>query len=70
MFLHQIKVRLPVSFMEATPEKLKIIYNKDRSDGMPKKCLDIGLSKKYGWKPTNNLDYGFDLTFRDFLKNR
>ena len=50
--------------------KLKISYDKNRLDGMPKKCLDITLAKKYGWKPTNNLDYGFDITFRDFLKNR
>ena len=28
------------------------------------------IAKKYGWKPTNNLDYGFDLTLRDFLKKR
>ena len=50
--------------------KLKISYDKSKLDGMPKKCLDIGLAKKYGWKPTNNLDYGFDITLRDFLKNR
>ena len=50
--------------------KLKISYDKSKLDGMPKKCLDISLAKKYGWKPTNNLDYGFDLTLRDFLKNR
>ncbi len=50
--------------------KLKISYDKKRSDGMPKKCMDINLAKKYGWKPSNNLDYGFDLTLRDFLKNR
>ena len=49
--------------------KLKISYDKNRSDGMPKKCLDISLAKKYGWKPTNNLDNGFDLTLRDFLRN-
>ena len=42
--------------------KLKIIFNKKRSDGMPKKCLDITLAKKYGWKPTNDLDKGFDAT--------
>ena len=50
--------------------RLKIIYNKKRADGMPKKCLDINLAKKYGWKPINNLDKGFDITFRDFVKNR
>ena len=50
--------------------KLKIVYDKNRSDGMPKKCLDISLAKKYGWKPINDLDKGFDITLRDFLKNR
>ena len=50
--------------------KLKISYDKNKFDGMPRKCLDISLAKKYGWKPKNNLDYGFDLTLRDFLKNR
>ena len=48
---------------------LKIVYDKNMSDGMPKKCLDISLAKKYGWKPTNNFDGGFDLTLKDFLKN-
>ena len=37
---------------------------------MPKKCLDITLAKKYGWKPTNDLDKGFDVTLKDFVKNR
>ena len=50
--------------------KLKIVYDKNRLDGMPKKCLDIRLAKKYGWKPINDLDKGFDITLRDFLKNR
>ena len=49
--------------------KLKIVYDKNKSDGMPKKCLDISLAKKYGWKPKHDLDYGFELTLRDFLKN-
>tara|TARA_Y100000992_G_C21179091_1_gene449818 strand:+ start:10 stop:939 length:930 start_codon:yes stop_codon:yes gene_type:complete len=56
--------------MKRLNTKLKIIYDKSKSDGMPRKCLDISLAKKYGWKPKNNLDYGFDLTLRDFLKNR
>ena len=50
--------------------KLRIVYNKNRSDGMPKKCLDINLAKKYGWRPNNDLDRGFDITLRDFVKNR
>ncbi len=50
--------------------KLKISYDRKKSDGMPKKCLDISLAKKYGWKPSNNLDNGFNITLRDFLKSK
>ena len=32
--------------------------------------MNIDRAKKYGWKPKNNLDHGFDLTLRDFLKNK
>ena len=56
--------------MEKLGVKLKISYNKNKLDGMPKKCLDISLAQKYGWKQKNNFDHGFDLTLRDFLKNR
>ena len=49
--------------------KLKIKYDKSKPDGMPKKRLDISLSKKYGWKPKNNLKEAFDITYKDFLKN-
>ena len=30
---------------------LKIVYDKSKPDGMPKKCLNINRAKKYGWKP-------------------
>ena len=36
---------------------------------MPKKCLDISLAKKYGWRPNVDLDKGFDITYKDFQKN-
>ena len=42
---------------------------KKKPDGMPRKCLDISTAKKYGWKPNNNYKRGFELTFKDFLKN-
>lgn len=48
--------------------KLKIYYDNSKPDGMPKKCLDINLSKKYGWKPKNNFDDAFKKTYEDFLK--
>ena len=55
--------------MKLLNTKLKIIYDKKKPDGMPRKCLDISTAKKYGWKPNNNYKRGFELTFKDFLKN-
>ena len=49
--------------------KLKIIYDKSKPDGMPKKCLDIRLAKKYGWSPKNNFDKALTITYKNFLKN-
>ena len=49
--------------------KLKIKYDNSKPDGMPKKLLDISRAKKYGWRPKNNLDEGFKLTYKYFLIN-
>ena len=49
--------------------KLKINYDTKKPDGMPRKCLDTGLAKKYGWKPKNDYQEGFRLTFQYFLNN-
>ena len=47
--------------------KLKIKYDKSKPDGMPKKCMNISLSKKYGWKPKNDINLAIKETFKDFL---
>ena len=49
--------------------KLKIKFDKSKPDGMPKKCLDISLARKYGWKPKSNFDKGFNITYTDFQNN-
>ena len=49
--------------------KLKIRYDKKKPDGMPTKCLDISLARKYGWSPKSDFDKGFYITFKDFQKN-
>jgi len=54
--------------MKKMKVKLKIYYDKSKPDGMPKKCLDINLAKKYGWKPKNNFDDAFKETYEYFLK--
>ncbi len=46
---------------------LKINFEKKKLKGTPRKKLDLGLAKKYGWKSKYDLDSGFDLTYRDFL---
>ena len=47
--------------------QLKIYHDTSKPDGMPKKCLDIKLAKKYGWKPNNDFNKSFNITFKDFL---
>jgi GDP-L-fucose synthase len=53
--------------MKKLKVKLKIYYDKSKPDGMPRKCLDISLAKKYGWKPNSDLNKALDITYRDFL---
>ncbi len=54
--------------MKKMKVKLKINFDKTKPDGMPRKCLDISIAKTYGWKPVNNLDKGFQITFNHFTK--
>ena len=48
---------------------VKIKYNTKKPDGVYRKVLDVKLAKKYGWKSKFTLDKGFEITYRDFLKN-
>ena len=48
--------------------KVKIKYNTSRPDGIYRKVLDVKRAKKLGWKAKINLDKGFDITYRNFLK--
>ena len=47
---------------------MKITYDKKKPNGTPRKIVDTSLAMKYGWKSKFNLDNGFNLTFKDFLK--
>lgn len=49
--------------------KLKIKHDISKPNGMPKKCLDISLAKKYGWKPNNNFKKAFQITYKNFLES-
>ena len=49
--------------------KLKIIYDKSKPNGTPRKTLDINIAKSYQWRSNINLSEGFKLTYKDFLEN-
>ena len=49
--------------------KVKIKYDSSKPDGVFRKVLDIRLAKKYGWQPKVSLEKGFDITYKDFIKN-
>ena len=36
-------------------KKVRVIYDKTKPNGTPRKVLDISLAKKYGWKPKHKL---------------
>ena len=49
--------------------KVKIKYDSSKPDGVFRKVLDIRLAKKYGWQSKVSLEKGFDITYKDFIKN-
>jgi GDP-L-fucose synthase len=50
--------------------KLKLRFDKKKPNGVKRKIIDSSLAKKYGWKYKFELDKGFELTLKDFLKKK
>jgi GDP-L-fucose synthase len=48
---------------------LKIVYQKKKLTGTPRKLLDVSLAKKYGWSYKTSLKEGLSITIADYLKN-
>ena len=48
--------------------KIKIIYDKKKPDGTPRKILNNSIAKKYGWKAKVSLKRGLEETYKEFLK--
>ena len=46
----------------------KIVLDRSKSDGTPRKIIDSSIAKKYGWFTKINLNDGFDLTFNSYKK--
>ena len=47
----------------------KIIFDKSKPDGTPRKLLDSSTAFNYGWKPKINMIEGFKMTYSDFINN-
>lgn len=47
----------------------KIIFDKSKPDGTPRKLLDSSIALNYGWKPKINMLEGYKMTYLDFINN-
>jgi len=47
--------------------KCKIVLDRSKSDGTPRKIIDSSIAKSYGWFPKIDLNTGFDLTLKNYL---
>jgi GDP-L-fucose synthase len=45
----------------------KIVLDRSKSDGTPRKIIDSSVARKYGWTPNIDLNEGFDLTLKNYL---
>jgi GDP-L-fucose synthase len=52
-----------------TGHKGKIIWDKSKPDGTPRKLLNISKMKNIGWKYSTELNDGIKKTFEWYLKN-
>lgn len=48
----------------------KIIWDKSKPDGTPRKLLDVKRLKRLGWQAKTDLDQGIKLTYQWFLENQ
>ena len=50
--------------------KTTIKFDRTMPDGTKRKVLNVGIAKKYGWRPKISLNEGFKLTFKDFIRKK
>ena len=50
--------------------KCKIIIDKSKYDGTPRKIIDSSVARRYGWFPKIDLNTGFDLTIKNYLDTK
>ncbi len=54
--------------MQQLDVKLKIVYDKSKPDGTPRKILNVSIANKYGWNSKVSLRSGFFKVYETFLK--
>ena len=47
--------------------RCKIVLDRSKPDGTPRKIIDSSISRKYGWFPRIDLNKGFNLTLKNYL---
>ena len=66
---YSIKEYAKILLKVINPEKkIKIVFDKSKPNGTPRKVMDIKRAKKYGWKPSNKLENSILKTYKSFLK--
>ena len=50
-------------------KKVKILYDKSKPNGVPRKVMDISKAEKYGWKHKTDLKKAILITYNDYVKN-
>lgn len=48
----------------------KIVWDRTKPDGMPRKLLDVTRLHQLGWNRYTPLEKGLDMVYRDFLENK
>ena len=61
------KILLKIIYPE---KKVKIVFDKSKPNGTPRKVLDVSLAKKYGWRAQTNIKEAIKITYRDFLSKK
>ena len=61
------KILLKIIYPE---KKVKIVFDKSKPNGTPRKVMDISLAKKYGWRAQTNIKEAIKITYKDFLSKK
>ena len=67
---HTIKWYVKFICKQLNIDNIKILFDKKKPNGTPRKLLDVKLAKSYGWKAKTTLKKGFQITYEDFKLNK